>query len=106
MSAFKIASSAFFCARSISKAGIMWLKLNLLRAKNENSTSNHFKIYTDCNVVPDFFNLRSSPALYEMNYHTNIAPVPVKKSPLKKENLTANNYFIPPRKTYLSIKRT
>src|SRR5215467_4361479 len=40
-----------------------------------------------------------------MNYNTNIAPVPVKKSLIWKEDLTLDNFTIPRRKTYLSVKR-
>jgi putative colanic acid biosynthesis UDP-glucose lipid carrier transferase len=41
-----------------------------------------------------------------MNYHTNIASSPVKESPPRKESVSRHNYTIPPRKTYLSLKRS
>jgi len=41
-----------------------------------------------------------------MNYHTNTFPSPVKESPVKKENVASYNNSIPPRKMYLSLKRS
>jgi len=54
---------------------------------------------------PRIFNHSTLPALYEMNYHTNIVPSPVKESLSKKEILRPRSYSVPPRKTYFLLKR-
>ena len=41
-----------------------------------------------------------------MNYHTNIISSRVKKSPVKRENLTTCNYPMPSRRIYLLLKRS
>ena len=81
------------------------VKIKPSSAEKRNFTEQPFQNLYRLYCSPHFLTF-VHPRPDEMNYHTNIVPAPVKRSPIKKEGLTPHDYTISRRKTYLSLKRS